>query len=188
MNLQDVIFLALGIGVMVFALLWGHHLGNRPVELGFGKLGLSLKADGMPLIFLLGFLMAGVGVFFRYRGYESEIQRLGGDLAQVKGSLRELTDELKNYDMGLNLVFPPNVNPELLDIQVLTKKTSDHEFVLRSDISAEVEPGGTWVNFPRLSRGEKIKIVARGPDSTTWATGYLEIPKTQIQMVKTEQR
>jgi hypothetical protein len=187
MVIQEVVFLIVGIAIMAFTLIWGTRLGNRQVELGFGKLGFNIRADGLPLIFLLGFLMAGVGVFFRYRNYESEAKTLRDDLGQVTGERNMLTDELqgfKNYDLGLNLVFPREVDPRGFIIQVHTKKMGDQNFSLRTDLKAETDIGGTWVNVNRLSRGEKIKIVAQGADSSVWVAEDLEIPKTQLRMMK----
>lgn len=154
MNLQDIVFLALGILVMVFALVWGTRLGAQPVEFGVGKLGLNLKADRLTVIFSLGFLMAGVGVFFRYRGYEtqvanlkSDVVRLEGNLSQVSKTMEKLTSDLqglKDYDLGLNLAFPPGVDPRQLKIQVYTQKSGDPGFSLR-DIRPQTDIGGTWV-------------------------------------------
>lgn len=194
MNLQDIVFLALGILVMLFALVWGARLGAQPVEFGIGKLGLNLKADRLTVIFSLGFLMAGVGVFFRYRGYEaqvanlkSDVARLEGNLSQVSKTMEKLTSDLqglKDYDLGLNLAFPAGVDPRQLNIQVYTQKSGDQGFSLR-DIRPQTDIGGTWVYLNSLSRGEKIKITARAPDATTWVSD-LEIPKTQVQMVRTQ--
>jgi hypothetical protein len=193
MNLQDIIFLVVGIGIMVFTLVWGGRLGTGPVELGVPKLGLNLKADRLTLIFLLGFLMTGVGVFFRYRGYESQVKQLQsqviglqGRVSQLDSTMQKLTDALqgfKEYDLGLNLVFPDSVDPRPFNIQVYTKKLSDVNFELLT-IKAETDVGGTWVKINNLSRGERIKIVAQEPDSTIWEGNDVEIPKTQIQMTR----
>jgi hypothetical protein len=187
MKLMDSIFLVTGIVMMILAVIFGSRLGPRPVEFGFNKLGLILKADWVPLIFLLGFLMTLVGVFFRYQGYESEAKKLQSQLSGVEGKLQVLTDELqefKNYDLGLNLVFPDSIDPRPLTIKVHTKKLGSQNFLLRSDIQPVTDVGGTSVNVNHLSRGEKIMITAEAPDSRTWVASGLEIPKIQVQMVE----
>jgi hypothetical protein len=189
-TLQDLVFLAVGISIMVCALIWARRLGSRPTELSFEKLGLHLKTDRMTLIFLLGFVMAGIGVFFRYQGYESQVKKLQGDLSQVDTRMDVLTGELQNfkeYDLGLNIVFPADIDPRGLKFQVYARKLSDDTFKLLN-VEPATDIGGTWVSVRNLSRGEKIKVVAQEPDGTIWESNDIEIPKSQIQMIKKSRR
>jgi hypothetical protein len=161
---QEIALLLVGIIIIFLTLLWGQRLGNRPVELKVDKLGVRLSADRLTLFFLVGFSMAFVGVIFRYLNYEAQKRELKEALDQVKSQMEVLRGELqdfKAYDLGLNLVFPEEVDPRDLKIQVYAKKQHENIFKLTD-----------------------VKIVAHGPNGISWQCNDLEIPKTQVQMVR----
>jgi hypothetical protein len=184
--IQDVVFLAVGVVIILFVLVRGQQLGRAPVELALQKLGVNIKADRLTLFFLLGVLLAGVAVFFRYQSYESQVKEMRGTLEAMKSRLTLLTDELhsfKGYDVRLNVAFPDDVDPRKLRIGVHTKKQTEDVFTL-TDTRAETDFGGTWVKLSNLQRGDRIKVVAVDPDGTTWESPDIEIPKTSVRMTR----
>lgn len=183
---QDVAFLAVGILIIAFALVAGRRLGKAPVELGLQKLGVALKADRLTLIFLAGVVMAGVGVFFRYKGYESQATEMRARLEALNGRLTILSDELqrfKGYDVRVNVAFPDEVDPRTMKILVHTKKNEEDVFKL-TDTRAETDFGGTWVRLTNLQRGDRVKVTAVDRDGATWESQDIEIPKTSVRMTR----
>lgn len=183
---QDVVFLAVGVVIILFVLVRGRQLGRAPVELGLQKLGINFKADRLTLFFLVGVLMAGVAVFFRYQSYDSQAKEMRGKLETMNSRLAILTDELqgfKVYDVRLNVAFPDDVDPRKLNIGVHTKKQTEDVFKL-TDTRAETDFGGTWVKLSNLQRGDRVKVVAVEPDGTTWESQDIEIPKTSVRMTR----
>ena len=89
-----------GIALIVFALGWGSRLGRRPVELSLDRLGLNFKADILTLLVLLGFVLAGVGVFFGYQGYESRLL-----------ALQRKLDEMQTKMNSMDVTCPPKTVP-----------------------------------------------------------------------------
>lgn len=191
----DTILLFAGLFVIVLALILSQRFGNRPVEFAFDKLGLDLKADRLTFVLLLGLMMIGVGVFFRYQNYEAALKKLQ---FQVQGfepvqqeynkTLESLRAELQNfkvYDLSLEIDFP-NTPGEVIKkhfaIEVYTKRQSDQTFELRS-FKPSTDFDKTYVSLNNLYRGEKVRIIAKdNRDNTEWRSNEILIPEAQIQM------
>lgn len=88
----DTLLLFSGLLVIALALILSQRLGNRPVELGFDKLGLNLKADRLTFVLVVGLIMIGVGVFFRYQNYETELKKLQSRVQGFEPVQQEYTD------------------------------------------------------------------------------------------------
>jgi len=193
----DLLLLFAGLSVIVAALLSSQRLGNRPVHFGFTRLGVDLKADRLTFVLMVGLMLIAVGVFFRYRNYEAELNKLQ---VQVEGfkpiqeeynrnldSLRIELRQFKVYDLGLKIVFPDVPGQEVekyFEIQVLTQKQPE-AFTL-SNYKPVTNFGDTYVNLNNLSRGERVKIIAVDKrNSTKWeSVNDILIPETEIQMKK----
>ena len=195
----DTILLFAGLLVIAIALILNRRFGNRPVQFGFTKLGLDLKADRLTFILVVGLVLIGVGVFFRYRNYELALETLKLQVqdanalqTQQKKDLESLKDELgqfKVYDLGLDIVFPnvPGDQVEqFFEIQVWLQKSKDRPFEL-TDFKPFTDFGRTYVKLRNLNRGEVVKIVAKDKrDNTEWhSVNDILIPESQIQMKKT---
>lgn len=193
----DTILLFAGLIVIALALILSQRLGNRPVELGFAKLGLDLKADRLTFVLIVGLIMIGVGVFFRYQNYEGELKKLQ---VQVQGfepvqqeynrNLESLRAELQNfkvYDLSLEIDFPNIPGEDIKQyfaIEVYTKRQSDKAFELRS-FKPSTDFDKTYVSLNNLYRGERVRIVAKdNRDNTEWRSNEILIPEAQIQMKK----
>jgi hypothetical protein len=188
MNYDLFIYIVLplfGIGCIVFALGWGMRLGQRPVEIGFNKLGLTVKADLLTLLVLLGFVLAGVGAFFAYQGYEAKLVRDAKMISQEQAKTILLQNELESfkvYDMSFHLIFPEPVDVRRAKIQIyITKKgqgppqlsTPETDIGIANDL---------WVKMKGLTSGDKFRIVAMEGIDKNWVSADMEIPKAQIQM------
>jgi hypothetical protein len=68
--IADVAFFLVGAGIILYALFVATKSRRPPTELNFEKRG-SLKQDFPALLVLVGLIAAGVGVFFRYQGYQN---------------------------------------------------------------------------------------------------------------------
>ena len=195
---SDTLLLFAGLTTIALALILSQRLGNKPVQFGLSKLGLDLKADRLTFVLVVGLMLIGVGVFFRYQDYEAKLEELRLKVENSKSLQEKNTDNLemlkgelrhfKVYDLGLNIVFP-NVPGEAVEkdfvIAVYTKKQDD-EVYKRSDDEPRTDFGKTSVKLNNLSRGEKVKIVAVDRrDETKWESiNEVVIPETQILMKK----
>lgn len=176
-----------GIGLMVFALGWGWRLGQRPVEIAIAKLGLNFKADILTLLVLLGFVMAGAGAFFWYRGYEFRLADLQGKLAQMQtkmNNMDEVLQSFKVYDLRLHLIFPDQVDVRRTKVQVYITKQGRGSPQLSAPETDIGVANDLWVKLDSLNRGDKLRIVAYEGNEKTWESAHMEIPKTQVQMTR----
>jgi hypothetical protein len=196
----DVILFFAGLSLIALALILSRRLGNQPVQFGFTKLGLDIKADRLTFVLVIAVLLIGVGVFFRYQNYESQLKTLQAQVAgfgplqnQYSQNLQSLRDDLhefKVYDLGLKIVFP-NVSgsdvENFFEIQILTQR-EPQPFAI-SNYKPTTNYGETYVNLNNLNRGEKVRIMAKDKrDDTMWvSTNDILIPETEIQMKKKTQ-
>lgn len=193
----DTVLLFAGLVVIASALLLAQRLGNKPVQFGVTKLGLDLKADRLTFVLVVGLMLIGVGIFFRYQNYEALLKTLQVQVDAAKAaqtehdkSLRELRNQFMVYDLGLNIVFP-NVSgddvEQYFEIEVHTKNESAGPFEL-SAYKPTTTFGRTYVNLNNLNRGAQVRIYAKDKrDNTKWTSTYdILIPETEIQMKKGE--
>ena len=193
----DVVLLFAGLGLIALALLLSQRLGKREVIIKLDKLGVDFKADRLTFVLLIGLMLIAVGVFFRYRNYETDVndlqlqvQGLRSGQEESKKILDALRDELrefKAYDLGLNIAFPSVAGDDVekyFKTEVWIKKGND-PFAL-SDYKPVTANGQTFVRLSNLNQGQKIMIVARDTrDNTRWqSTNDIVIPETQIEMQK----
>ena len=73
--IADVAFFLLGVGIILYALIRATTKNHDPIDLKIDKLG-SMKMDFVAFLIVVGIAPLGVGVFFRYRGYESRPREL----------------------------------------------------------------------------------------------------------------
>jgi len=195
----DIILLFSGLAVIAMGLFLSQRLGNKNIELGFDKLGLDLKGDRLTFILMIGLVLIGVGVFFRYQNYENELNKLK---IQVEGfkpvqeqynkNLEALNDQLKQfkvYDLYLKISFPDVQGAEIekyFKIDVYTK-TGDDVFQL-SNFKPITSFGETYVKLTNLNRGQRVRISARDTrNDTTWeSVSDILIPEAEIQMRKSQ--
>jgi len=190
----DIVLFFAGLIVIALAFVLSQRLGNKPVQFGFDKLGLDLKADRLTFVLVVGLVLIGVGVFFRYQNYEAKLHNLDLQVEAFKSehnknleSLREELRQFKVYDLGLNIVFPnvPGEDVEKsFEIQIFTKKQNE-AFALR-DYKPITNFGETFVNLSNLNRGERVRIVALDKrNKTKWESNSdILVPETQIVMTK----
>jgi len=186
-----VILPLVGIALIVFALIWGRRLGKRPFEIGLAKLGINLKADTMTLLILLGFLMACVGVFFQYRGYETKVTDLKGLLNEAQTKIEERDKILKSfqvYSMRFHLLFPETdtIDAPKIEVQAYIEEPGQVGRQLRPCEKCDVVSNDVWVNVDDLRSGDKLRIVAYEGDEKSWMSNDVEIPKTRLQMRREE--
>ena len=195
---SDVILLFSGLAVIALALFLSRRLGNRPIEFGFTKLGLDLKGDRLTFVLLVGLVLIGVGVFFRYQNYESELRKLQLQVEAFKPvqeeynknvqSLNEQLKQFKVYDLYLKIAFPGIQGAEVekyFKIDVYTK--SENDVFQLSNFKPITSFGETYVKLTNLNRGQKVRISARDTrNDTTWeSVSDILIPEAQIEMRKT---
>lgn len=180
-----VVFPLVGIALIVFALGWGSRLGRRPVELSLDRLGLNFKADILTFLVLLGFVLAGVGVFFGYQGYESRLLALQRQLEEMQTRMKTMDEALQSfkvYDMRLNLIFPDEVDARNAKVQVYVSKQGKGPPQLSVPETDVGFSNDLWVKLDSLNRGDRLRIVAYEGAEKAWESSDIEIPKTQVQM------
>lgn len=184
----DFIFLGLGIVILVFALIWSRRPPRPPVEIAVGKLGLSLKADTVPFLILLGVIVAGVGVFFRYKGYESRLTALQTDGQGMGRQITELRDELqrfKDYEMSIALAFPGPVNMNTLQVQPYIKKPGSQSAKLVTNAEKEATdlPNVVSMRLGNLNPGDRVFFKAFEGENKRWkSTSEIEVPVARLEM------
>lgn len=180
-----------GICLIVFALGWGKSLTRQPVEFSFDRLGLSLKADALMVVILLGFIMAGTGAFFLYQGYESKLAVLHQDLDamqnkvdQIRDTINDAMKSLKQYDLRLNLVFPSGEQPEnpwTVNVNAYVRKNDqkvDKPYDLRQ---VERGAGGICVEVSKLNVGDMLYVTVEEGDKR-WRSDDLVTPSAHLKM------
>lgn len=190
----DTILLFSGLCVIALGLMLSQRLGNSPVQLGFEKLGLDLKADRLTFVLIIGVTLIAVGVYFRYRDYEKELAKLNDQVsgfALVQKQHNENFDMLKRelqsfkvYDLSLRIDFPEGMSGDNFELGVWTKKPGSPTFELSSFKPVFDFENTYGVRLTNLDQGERIKISGRSKlDGSEWdSVSDIEIPETQVQM------
>ena len=177
----------LGIGLIIFALFRGRSLGQRPVEIALTKLGLNLKSDTLTLLIILGCVLACIGVFFWYRGYETQVADLKIELEQAKTRINTIDDVLKSfkvYAMRFHLIFPEidTIDAREIKVQAYISKQGDPPPKLYDTETLVGFSNDIWVKIDNLNPGDKLCIVAYEGEDKSWQSAEIEIPKAHIQM------
>lgn len=206
MHWQDITFLLVGLFLIVLSFLKSKSLANQPVVLSLDKpIAVSFKADRFTLIFLMGVIVSMVGVFFRLKGYEGTIRNKEFTIAQnqiriedlekdvlgiqnkISETLNKELEKNKFHTLSISLVFDSGINPEKYKINVLSKKSTDDEFIPLSNVNFQLgQELNLWGRLNYLTIGEAIRIRAVAPDNTIWTCDDIMIPKNTIRMRKTK--
>lgn len=181
---KDYTYLVFGLLIIFLALLFSKKLGNQPVVLNLEKIGFNLNADRLTLFFLLGFLLIGVGVFFKFKGYETRLSSLEKDL-KGKETIAELSSRLGEYELKLSLEFDTsiNVNPKDLTYWIRGKVSG------KPNIEDEIKPdeflqlsGIPIFHLEHIKQGDNFHIIAQKSKDERWISEAVEIPKTTIKI------
>jgi hypothetical protein len=195
MNIYQIILLYIvlplvGIGLILFSAIWGKRLVERPVEIAVSKLGLSLKTDTLTMLIVLGSVMACMGVFFIYQGYEKQIEESNKQLIEKDSEIKSLNQSLykfKVYSMRFHLTFESrnNIDTQNFTVQVYNWKQGKGSPQITSPptISGLNE---LWVTIDNLNPGDEIRIIAYEGEKLAWRSRKIEIPKTDLPMTKVE--
>jgi len=174
-----------GIGLIVFALVSGKRLSERPVEIVLDKLGLGLKADAFGLMILVGFVMTSVGVFFLYQGYQTELEKYQTELEKknnVAGFIATVREKVKEYNLNLILDFPESLNPNLTEADLYIRRKGMSNDVLYKHLEKlKQEPGGIVVQFSGLSEGDTVYVEAEYAGKK-WQSDYIRVPTAYLKM------
>ena len=180
----------MGIGLIVFTVTWGKRLVQRPVEIAVSKLGLNLKTDTLTILILLGSIMASIGVFFIFRGYEKQIEETNKQLIEKDSEIKILSkslDKFKVYAIRFHLIFKStnNIDTQKFKVQVFNWKQGKGRPQITSP---DAIPGlnELWVTIDNLNPGDEIRIIVYEDENKSWQSGKIEIPKTDLSMTKVE--
>jgi len=182
----------LGLGLIIYALVMGRRLGQRPVEIVINWLGLSLKLDTLTLLILLGCILTSAGGYFWYRGYESQVADLKSKLLKAeakKNTLDEVLERFRVYAMRFHLVFPQDetFNAQEVKARVYIAKQGEVSPRLYGAETLVGFSNEIWVKIDNLNPGDKLSIVAYEGEEKSWESPDIEIPKTNIQMRRVKQ-
>ncbi len=191
----------MGIGLIVFAVTWGKRLVQRPVEITVSKLGLNLKTDTLVILILLGSVMASMGVYFIFQGYEKRIEETNKEnnkqliekdteikiLSKSFDNLSKSFDKFKVYAMRFRLIFKStnNIDTQKFKVQIYNWKQGKGEPQITSPATI---PGVNelWVSVGNLNAGDELRIIVYEDENKKWQSGKIEIPKTDLLMTKVE--
>jgi hypothetical protein len=181
-----------GVGLIVFAFVFGKRLSLRPVDFGFDRMGLKLKCDAFTFLVLLGFVMAIIGGFLNYQGYESKIAGLESELEHADielGTMNNILGRFKAYAMRFHLCFPEDdsVDIEKIKVQAYIAKQGEGPSQLYDPEIIVGFSDDLWVKIDNLNCGDKLNIVAFADEGRSWeSAGVIEVPKTQLEMRRME--
>jgi len=182
---KDYIYLLFGFCIIILGLIFSKKLGTKPVSLKVEKIGFDLIADRLTLFFLLGFVFVGVGVFFKFKGYETRLASLENDLTSRETVEKQLSI-LKDYEFDMVLDFDTslNISPQDKDLKYTIYKTVggniDHEAI--TPIFGPF--GGTLVHLKHVKAGDKFRIIVGKSRTEQWESEEIEVPKTRIKLSK----
>jgi hypothetical protein len=183
----------MGIGLMLLGILFRRQLSGRNViDLAAPKLGLVLKADAFGLVVLLGFVMAASGLYFQYKDYESRLATLNSEVASLNSRvdvlrsdsemIKDVVRELREQDLRLNLIFPPDAeyNPWKANVKGYVRKARENEDRLVVP-NLDRGEGGLVVYFDRLAQGDRLYVIVED-QGNTWRSDDMVIPRAHLVM------
>jgi hypothetical protein len=185
--LADVAFFVLGVGMILYALFRASTKGHAPIDIAIAKLG-TFKMDFVAFLVVIGIASSGVGVFFRYRGYEGRLHELEKTQATLTESARALQfqiDRFKNYNVNLVLKFDKGVNREGLKITGLVRAPGEQvPRMINTDVP-EADSGTpsniVSVSVGHLNTGDRLSF--RVSDATrSWVSEEFEVPIVTLNM------
>jgi hypothetical protein len=185
---QDYIYLILGVLVIITALIFNKTLGSHPVTLKIDKIGFQLNADRLTLFFLLGFIIIGVGIFFKFRGYENRLSNFEKALnneTSAKATLEDLKNKLGEYEMQIIPEFDPSINAEPKNLTYFIKGKYSGKTGVEIRISPVeiLELSGIPKFFlEHIKQGDKFNIIAQNSSNERWMSEEIEIPKTTVKI------
>jgi hypothetical protein len=191
--LADVAFFLLGVGIILYALFRATTKQHTPIDLTIGKLG-AVKMDFVAFLVCVGIVLAGVGVFFRYRGYESRLRELESSKAASETRFKELQfqiDRFKNYNLNVALSFRESVSHEGLKISQLVKPPGEKVFQLSDQIvvptNSEEANNVVSITVGHLNKGDRLKFKVTMADKT-WVSEEMEVPVVNLSMIEETRR
>jgi hypothetical protein len=169
------------LAILAPILLWrGHLAGKNVIDLNTGEKlgGFVLKANAFGLIFLLGCVLVGLGVWVLKQNYEDRLSKLEKDY----NGLHEAIAELKAFDQRLNLIFPDKDPPN-------PYQAVCHAFVLKKNENQEMPydahfgkgQGGLDVTFRDLKLGDYIHVEVE-EQGHTWRSDDTPFGAAQLNM------
>jgi len=181
----DYIYLVIGLIIIFLALLFSKKLGNRPVSLNLEKIGFNLTADRLTLFYLLGFIVIGVGVFFKFKGYETRLGSLEQEL-KSSGTVREQLNALKEYDFDMFLEFDTtlHVSPQDESLRYFIDRSRPGEIDMDPIIPKFSDVGSTYIHVEHLKSGESFKIIVKKSNEEQWGSETIEVPNAKIKLKK----
>ncbi|SDF76645.1 hypothetical protein [Chitinophaga filiformis] len=185
---KDYPYILIGIALIVLVFVFSKKLeSQKQVTLDLEKMGFHLEADRFTLFYLLGFLVIGVGVFFKFKGYEARLLSLEDDLKKSQ-TVKEQLSILKEYEFDMFLDFDETlgISPKDKSLTYRIYKFRDGKIkseVLEPDFKG---PGVVKVSLEHIKPGEKFRIVAEKSNDEQWGTEEIEVPKTRIKLTKME--
>lgn len=185
MIIENYIYLILGLLIILLSLFFSKSLGNRPVILNIEKIGFNLNADRLTLFYLLGFLIIGVGVFIKVKGYETRLTNLEQDL-NSRETIKQQLSILKEYELDISLEFDTSFNINPMDkslIYWIDKSTGGpiDQYPIRPIFG---EFGEVSVHIENVKPGEKIRIIAKKTDTEAWVSEEIEVPKSKVRLTR----
>lgn len=184
---KDYIYLILGILVLIIALIFHKTLGSRPVTLNLDKIGFQLNADRLTLFFLFGFIIIGVGIFFKFKGYENRLSTFEKALnneASSKATLEDLKKKLAEYEMNIILEFDESIDVNPLDLKYWIKGKFGGNPNTAELVTPEFSPidNAPKFKFEGIKQGDKFQIIAKKSNVESWISEEIEIPKTIVKI------
>src|SRR5205085_8940278 len=142
-QIREIVFLLLGIAIIAIALFGSKWIKNSQIE--FGNKAVTFKADTIVLLILLGTIMTFVGIYFRIKNYDDELQSSQKKEALVSSRndvLNAELDKLKQYSIRIIAVFPDTIRPDPKKLTVSTKSVKGKE-TPNTDAVVNYQPEGS---------------------------------------------
>jgi membrane protein implicated in regulation of membrane protease activity len=181
------LFLALGLLLIVYAIVGARSLAQKNVSLVVEKLGLDLKADRATFLILLGMLAWAASLYVH--GLRGALVSLQNDTAELRGQVAGLEKQLaarQLYDLKVQLEFPSAFDEKRWSIQTYLREADADAPQLQEWVKPQPDPVENkvvLVKVTRVSRDTTAFFVVRdalNPNRRAWKSPEIKPQETRL--------
>lgn len=182
------ILIVFAVALMVVLAVKGRaERGDTLLSVTVENLG-TFKGSALTFVIVVGAVLIGAGVFFRYQDYESSITALENNMKEL-GAKYKITEEnllaFREVRLEYFLQFPLENRPEdIFDTDVIgyvRKKGGGYEVYKSFDY--QPEEGNIRVEFQGLTVGDSLFVVAIEKGTRKkWRSTHATVPLGRLKM------
>ncbi len=185
-TIADIAFFIVGVAIIFVALFRPGTFRRGPIEYSNEKLG-SVKLDFVAFLVIAGMVMAGVGAYFRWKGYQGQLEALGASQSEMTAKIESLEAQIerfKSYDVNVALSFPETIDSKGIRITPLVKKPGNPNWAIGeviNGVSTSEADNLLSVQMHNLNPGDYLKFRVEQGDRA-WKSPQIEVPVFTLAM------